>query len=135
MVVHTPTKLEVLRRTAADRRASTVPPSVAAAAAAAAAGVADAAGAAGATTPPDGDLLGGLDQEDPREQPACPADDPLAHEFDAWNGVHPPGIEVRDSVAAAGAGREEEHVNVTTRDKRTATTSDKKDEDLSLIHI
>ena len=76
MVVHTPSKLEVLRQTAAQRRAGTdgdVPPSVAAATAAAAASATAQTSAAA-----DGDFLGGFDTEEADQ------------DFAAWNGVNPP---------------------------------------------
>ena len=107
MVVHTPTKLEVLRQTAAERRAAAdgdVPPSVAAAAAISIEDTETVDGAVGAVD----EEVGGVDR---------PADDPLAHEFAAWNGNVPPGIEV-DAVVHAATGQEQ-HVNVTTRKKYT----------------
>ena len=107
MVVHTPTKLEVLRQTAAERRAAAdgdVPPSVAAAAAVSIEDTETVDAAVGAVD----EEVGGVDR---------PADDPLAHEFAAWNGNVPPGIEV-DAVVHAATGQEQ-HVNVTTRKKYT----------------
>ena len=89
MVVHTPSKLDVLRQTAAERRAADagVPPSVAAAAAAAAATSPDATSppvqttdAGGATA---GDLLGGL----------ATVGAEVHHDFDAWDGNTPPALE------------------------------------------
>ena len=93
MVVHTPSKLEVLRQTAAQRRTSgasdnpDVPPSVLA--------------ANTATAPPavrTEDLLGGeiVDTE---------------HDFDAWDGGHPPGSRIQVDVHES----EMESSNVTTR--------------------
>ena len=115
MVVHTPSKLEVLRQTAAERRAAGVPPSVQAAGAAAAADTqAVSAGALGTeagqtVTPP---LLGNL--LDPQE--------PVRHDFDLWDGNNPPGfnagrqIEVQAEIN--GAATERENINVTTRRPR-----------------
>ena len=73
MVVHTPSKLEVLRQTAAERRAAAaddVPASVRAAAPAAPA-------------------------------QALPADHPEANEFDIWNGDTPPGLEIQAEIHPA----------------------------------
>ena len=115
MVVHTPTKLEVLRQTAAERRAANgdgaVPPSVAAAADAAARSVGD---AATASTPAVvGDLMGDPDAD-------LPADHPLAQDFAAWNGNVPPGIEVRAEVHERGQ-EQQVNSNVTTRRGFAAT--------------
>ena len=105
MVVHTPTKLDALRQTAAERRAAgdagTVPPSVAAAAAAAAVDQVGGTAAPGASGVPTGTLLEDL--------PDRPADDP--RELAAGNGIAPPSIEVD------AAREQEQHVdaNVTVR--------------------
>ena len=106
MVVHTPSKLEVLRQTAAERRAAGVPPSVQAAGAAAAAADTQAvsAGALGQTVAPP--LLGNL--LDPQE--------PVRHDFDLWDGNNPPGF---------NAGRQ---IEVQAEVNGAAT-------ELSLIHI
>ena len=99
MVVHTPTKLEALRQSAAVRRAAAaeVPPSVLAAAQ-----------DAGVTDAPGQDLVaGGLVSEDPVE-----------HDFDLWSGDVPPGargIEAQVEVHQSEATETEEHANVTTR--------------------
>ena len=57
--------------------------------------------AAGAAEGREEDLLGNL------------ADQALVHDFDAWNGIHPSGIEVHTDVHSAR--EEDEHINVTTR--------------------
>ena len=106
MVVHTPSKLDVLRQEAAARRRVSieVPPSVRAAGATA--GEVDAAIAAAG--PSVGDLLL---PEQPVVQPAA---QPAAeqHDFDLWDGDTPPGLNIQAQVhAAEGQG----HVNVTTR--------------------
>ena len=101
MVVHTPSKLEVLRQTAAERRAAAdVPPSVAAAVAAA---------STQETAPTDhsGDLLGNLQEE----AAGGGIEDTAVHDFDAWDGDLPPGT-VRAEIHTSGT---EGHVNVTTR--------------------
>ena len=98
MVVHTPSKLEVLRQTAAQRRAADatgtsdapdVPPSVLAA-------------NADAVTPVEHteDLLAGEI-----------GDDTEHHDFDVWDGENPPGVTARADVHNA----ETERRNVTTR--------------------
>ena len=141
MVVHTPSKLDILRQTAAERRAAEdgVPPSVAAAAAAAGISVGDernpavasgldAAADAAAVAAADADrFLGAVGGADPVVPAARAADDPLAHEFDAWNGDLPPGIlppqldgqpEVKDGKVNA---------NVTTRKGKSSPTGTQAD--------
>ena len=124
MVVHTPSKLEVLRQTAAQRRtelegAGNVPPSVAAAAAAAA----ESESTSQTETATDGDLLGGLDAGD------------TLHDFAACNGDRPPPETVQAEVHAGD--REErdnyEHANVTTRrNKNTVLTNDDQADKISV---
>ena len=101
MVVHTPTKLEVLRQTAAERRAANgdgaVPPSVVAAA--------DAAAGAPAAV---GDLMG-----DPADTTPL-ANNSLTQDFAAWNGNVPPGIEV-DAEVHERDQEQQINSNVTTR--------------------
>ena len=113
MVVHTPSKLDVLRQTAAERRAASddaVPPAVAAAAAAALE-TGTVAGTASLGTGGDA-AAGGFE---------LPADDPLSHEFAAWNGITPPGIEVNAEIHSMEEIQQEEHVNVTTRRNKAYT--------------
>ena len=97
MVVHTPTKLDVLRQTAAERRAAngdgTVPPSVAAAAASGT--VETTAVAAPAPDTVVGDLMG--------------------EDFAPWTGNVPPGIEVDAEVHDHEKNQEQINSNVTTR--------------------
>ena len=93
MVVHTPSKLDVLRQTAAERRSNTqeVPPSVIAANANVNADAGD------ATQP----LVNLAD-------PVRRADDPLANDFDVWHGDAPPGTlqQTSASVHAESEGLE-----------------------------
>ena len=105
MVVHTPSKLDVLRQTAAERRAAngdgTVPPSVAAAAAS---GTVDTATAAApAPVGAVGDLMGG--------------------DFAQWTDTVQPSIEVDAEVHENEQDREQINSNVTTR-RRGVTVSD-----------
>ena len=116
MVVHTPTKLDALRQTAAERRAAgDVPPSVAAADATAAA-AATTAGGAVAT----GDPLTPADEhrEDLGQERA------VEHDFDAWNGDNPPGTSSIDAQVHATIEDKEDdevHDNVTTRRVKRGT--------------
>ena len=116
MVVHTPTKLEVLRQTAAERRAASegeVPPSVAAAAAAAAAD-------AGAPTTEDQAALQADLLDDRMDRPA---DDPLSLEFAAWNGVAPPGSQIETQAEIETERGQGINSNVTTRKKLADTAA------------
>ena len=101
MVVHTPSKLDALRQSAAERRhaanAGGVPPSVRTAGNAAAAAV---------DTEGQEDLLG--DTVDPADAEA------VVHDFDKWDGDSPPGQVVEAKIhAATEQDLGQEHGNVT----------------------
>ena len=126
MVVHSPSKLDLLRQTAAERRAADeVPPSVRAAALDAAAGDA-------AVTPAAVDQLadGVVDGADQLVDGAAPGlelggavgganvadeEDVLTQDFAEWNGNHPPGT-------GPGSATGGENVNVTVRKGKVVNT-------------
>ena len=84
MVLHSPVKPQ--GTPAAAGAGGPVPPSVAA-----------------ATPDSETDLLGGLDTRDVSSRP---------HEFDAWNGVHPPGTKSSIEADVHAAGGEDGEVKV-----------------------
>ena len=117
MVIHSPAGFVVRHPTDTE---GNVPPAVQAAAAAANAAIADAAADAPSTPLEqvgNQDLLGGMDQE------------ALEHDFDAWNGINPPGTSTQADVHS-GIEEDPDHINVTSRAKKNVLTDqDMRDQD------
>ena len=111
-MVHTPSKLDALRQSAAERRhaanaSGSVPPSVLASATNTPVGAVN-----------EGDLLGGQVDAVHSE---------VVHDFDAWDGDNPPGtrhVVAADVHGSSGQDLDQEHSNVTTRRVKTHVSFD-----------